>query len=103
MKEIDTLTNEDKLHALPDSADSPDGRDASRTRPGGTVSIFRRKAVERYARRGGEQILPRLAAPRQILWLWVLAALLAGGALAAGWTLDSRTAPPAEVASGEAP
>lgn len=103
MKENDTLTIEDRLHALPDPAESPDGRNAPRIRREGTVSIFRRKAVERYARRGGEQILPRLAAPRQILWLWVLAALLAGGALAAGWTLDSRTAPPAEAASGEAP
>lgn len=74
-----------------DAPESPEDCTGREPETPAAVSIFRPRAVERYARGGGEQVLPRLATPRELVWLWVLVILLALGAFAAGWYLDSWT------------
>lgn len=69
----------------------PEGCTGQEPETPAAVSIFRPRALERYARGGEEQVLPRLATPRELVWLWVLVILLALGAFAAGWYLDSWT------------
>ncbi len=71
-------------------------------RPAGRV--FRPRAVERYMRRGAAQAIPHLATPRQLVWLWVLVALLTAACLVAGLWLNGSTssaaARPQEVHRG---
>ncbi len=57
--------------------------------------IFRPRAIEHYVHRAEEQAIPRLAAPRELAWLWLLVALLTAACLAAGLVLDASTASPA--------
>lgn len=71
-----------------ESPDDCTGREPESAAP---VSVFRARSLERYARGEEEQVLPRLATPRELVWLWVLVFLLAFGALTAGWYLDSMT------------
>jgi hypothetical protein len=74
---------------------------------GGVVAIFRPRALERYARRAEEQVLPRLSKPRELVWLWALVVLLTAGCVAAALALRSSSPPgppaaaaPAAVAGG---
>lgn len=57
--------------------------------------LFRRRALERYARRDEESVLPRLARPPVFAALWVLAALLLilAGVVGALPVADERTIP----------
>jgi hypothetical protein len=44
--------------------------------------IFRQDALRRYARGRNQAVLPRLATPRAIAYLWLLLALLVAATLA---------------------
>lgn len=64
--------------------------------------LFRRRALERYAHRGEESVLPRLARPPVFVALWVLLALLVilGSVVGALPVADERVLPLVITADG---
>lgn len=64
--------------------------------------LFRRRALERYAHRDEESVLPRLARPPVFAALWALVALLVilGGVVGAVPVADERSVPLVVTADG---
>ncbi len=89
------MTTRNQSRSLGDEAPVPCTEGESRARPGGR--IFRLRALENYLYRTQEQVIPRLAPPRELAWLWLLVALLTAACLAAGFVLDSWTSRPSPL------
>jgi hypothetical protein len=67
---------------------APSGRDPARA----PRKIFRREAIEHYASRGHEQVLPAVVRPRVFVLLWALLGLLGTGlGLASGIEIPTFT------------
>lgn len=89
--------------SAPGGSPSPVERGGSGPEAAARGPIFRRRAVERYVRGAEEEVLPLLARPRELLWLWLAVGLLTVACLVAGWHLDSvtrRAQAPAQAVEG---